>query len=55
VNIAGSYMMLEKYDKAQDWLEKGYELHDPLKIPFKLNTVFRANCTPSRYSINKYN
>jgi len=26
-----------------------------VKIPFKLNTVFRGNWTPSRYSINKYN
>jgi hypothetical protein len=34
-------MMLEKYDKAQDWLEKGYELHDP-QMPFISTSIYRS-------------
>jgi hypothetical protein len=25
--------MVQKYDKAMDWIEKGYEIHD-LQIPY---------------------
>ena len=29
VTIASKYHMVEQYDKAMDWIEKGYEVHDP--------------------------
>ncbi len=29
VEMAGRYIMANKPDKAMDWIEKGYEIHDP--------------------------
>jgi tetratricopeptide (TPR) repeat protein len=41
-SIAFSYMILKRYDKVLDWLEKGYEIHDS-QMPFSGIGIFRSD------------
>jgi TolB-like protein/tetratricopeptide (TPR) repeat protein len=41
-SIAFNYMQLKRYDKALDWLEKGYEIHDT-QMPFIGIGIFRSD------------
>jgi tetratricopeptide (TPR) repeat protein len=40
--IANSYMRVKKYDKVLDWLEKGYDIHDP-GMPYIGTLIYRSD------------
>jgi hypothetical protein len=42
VEMAIRYIMANKPDKAMDWIEKGYEIHDP-GMPYISTHCFNAD------------
>jgi hypothetical protein len=44
LEMAARYIIAEQPDKAMDWIEKGYELHDPNWTFISSKTCFRMHC-----------
>ena len=41
-DFAERYLRLKEYDKALEWLEKGYEIHDP-NMPYITTVLFYSD------------